>query len=88
MCYKDLTKFSLARNLGIFVLHGTETRHKMAYKSYPYLSIVDCRQLPGKYIDLEEMRLLAIRGKLQGQKGRETFMYRKVLGLSAYHGYI
>ena len=59
-------------------LHGTETRLKMAYKSQLYLSIVDCRQLPGKYIDLEEMRLLATRGKLQGQKGRETFMYRKV----------
>ena len=37
------------------------------------------RQVPKRKIHLEQLRLLAVRGKRPGQKGRETFFYKRVL---------
>merc|ERR1719186_2160144 len=35
------------------------------------------RQVPKRKLHLEQLRLLAVRGKRPGQKGRETFFYKK-----------
>ena len=40
------------------------------------------RQLPKKAFDLLRLRFFAVRGKQPGQKGKETFMYHKVVYLN------
>ena len=36
------------------------------------------RQLPKNKVNLEQLRLVAVRGKKPGNKGRETYFYKKV----------